>query len=93
MYKLRFNGFKYTCKRMQNRPTIEGFHQCNGIKQEKAECFKCVFVVFCVFEALQCDLMSNYSFNVGLYTKINHKHRSSKVFLNNSQTRADLFLK
>ena len=40
-----------TCKRMPNSPTIAGFLQCNGRKLEEAKDFKCVFVVYCVFES------------------------------------------
>ena len=36
---------------------LVGFLQCNGIKLEEAEDFKCVFVVYCVLE--KC-ILANY---------------------------------
>ena len=32
---------------------LTGFPQCNGGKLEEAEDFKCIFVVYCVFELKQ----------------------------------------
>ena len=36
---------------MQNSLTIAGFLQRNGRKLEEAEDFKCVFILYCVFES------------------------------------------
>ena len=40
-----------SCKHMQHSPTIGRNLQDNGGKLEKAEDFKCVFVVYCALES------------------------------------------
>ena len=37
-------------KHMRHSPILAGILQCNVIKLEEAEDFKCVFIVYCVLE-------------------------------------------
>ena len=48
---LRLKDITNTCKRMRRSLSIDGVLQCNGRKLEKAEDFKCVFVVYFVLES------------------------------------------
>ena len=48
---LRLKDVASTFTRMRRSLTIGGILQCNGGKLEKAEDFKCVFVVYCVLES------------------------------------------
>ena len=48
---LRLKDVTNICKRMQHSPTIGRNIQCNGVKLEEVEDFKCVFVVYCVLES------------------------------------------
>ena len=47
----RLKDVTNTCKHMRNSPSFAGLPQCNGVKLEDADDFKCVFVVYCVFES------------------------------------------
>ena len=46
----RLEDVANTCKLMRSSPTVAGFLQCNGRKLKEAEVFRCVFIVYCVFE-------------------------------------------
>ena len=48
---LRLKDFAIKCKYVRHSPTMAGFLQCYCDKLEEADNFKCVFVVYCVFES------------------------------------------
>ena len=48
---LRLKDVTNTRKRMRRSQSIGGVLQCNGGKLEKAEDFKCVFVVYSMLES------------------------------------------
>ena len=48
---LSLKDIKNTCNICNTVQLLEGIIQCNGVKLEEAEDFKCVFVVYCVLES------------------------------------------
>ena len=48
---LRLKDVTNTCNICNTFQLFEGIIQCNGVKLEEAEDFKCVFVVYCVLES------------------------------------------
>ena len=48
---LRWKDVTNTCKRMRRSPSIGGSSSVQWGKFEKAEDFKCVFAIYCVFES------------------------------------------